>query len=85
MERRGEFAGKALVVIPTFNEAENLPRLIPRIFQQNKAFHVLIVDDNSPDGTGRIAVRHKRPEGGTVCEGSGREGEWIDEARRAAT
>ncbi len=56
-ERRGEYAGKALVVIPTFNEAENLPRLLPRIFQQNKAFHVLIVDDNSPDGTAEIVKK----------------------------
>ena len=53
-EPRGEFAGKALIVIPTFNEAENLPRLIPRIIQQNRAFHVLIVDDNSPDGTAAV-------------------------------
>jgi dolichol-phosphate mannosyltransferase len=54
---RGEYAGKALVVIPTFNEAENLPRLLPRIFQQNKGFHVLIVDDNSPDGTAGIVKK----------------------------
>jgi dolichol-phosphate mannosyltransferase len=56
-ESRGEFAGKALVVIPTFNEAENLPRLIPRIMQQNRNFHVLIVDDNSPDGTAEAVKR----------------------------
>lgn len=56
-EPRGEFAGKALIIIPTFNEAENLPRLIPRIIQQNRAFHVLIVDDNSPDGTADVVKR----------------------------
>ena len=56
-ERRGEHAGKALVVIPTFNEAANLPRLVPRIMQQNKLFHVLVVDDNSPDGTAALVKR----------------------------
>jgi dolichol-phosphate mannosyltransferase len=45
----------ALVIVPTYNERENLPRLAPAILGQSDAFHLLIVDDNSPDGTGRIA------------------------------
>lgn len=56
-EPRGENAGRALIVIPTFNEAANLPRLLPRIFQQNKVFDVLVVDDGSPDGTGALVKR----------------------------
>lgn len=44
-----------VVVIPTFNEAENLPRLVSALFALPLDLHVLIVDDNSPDGTGRIA------------------------------
>lgn len=43
------------VVIPTFNEAENLPRLIPALFALPLELTVLVVDDNSPDGTGSLA------------------------------
>lgn len=43
------------VVIPTFNEAENLPRLIPALFALPLELTVLVVDDNSPDGTGLLA------------------------------
>jgi len=42
---------KSLVVIPTYNEAENIVELIQQIFALNDTFDVLIVDDNSPDGT----------------------------------
>jgi dolichol-phosphate mannosyltransferase len=42
---------KTLVIIPTFNELENLPKLLPEVFSQDENLHVLIVDDNSPDGT----------------------------------
>ena len=42
---------KALVIIPTYNELENLPRLIPEVLSQDKTIHILIVDDGSPDGT----------------------------------
>jgi len=43
---------RALVIIPTYNEAENIARLIPKILEQDRSFEVLVVDDNSPDGTG---------------------------------
>ena len=43
------------VVTPTYNEAENLPKLVSVLFSLPLDLHVLIVDDNSPDGTGRIA------------------------------
>jgi len=46
---------RALVIIPTYNEAENLPQIVPQILAQDRRIEVLIVDDNSPDGTGRIA------------------------------
>jgi dolichol-phosphate mannosyltransferase len=42
---------KILIIIPTFNELENLPRLLPEVFSKNDGIDVLIVDDNSPDGT----------------------------------
>ncbi len=43
------------VVTPTYNEAENLPKLVSALFSLPLDLHVLVVDDNSPDGTGRIA------------------------------
>lgn len=49
---RGE---RALVVIPTFNERENLPVIVERLQQALPGIHVLIVDDSSPDGTGDVA------------------------------
>jgi len=46
---------KSIIIIPTYNEKENIERLIEEIRKLNKDFHVLIIDDNSPDGTGRVA------------------------------
>jgi dolichol-phosphate mannosyltransferase len=47
-------AERALVVIPTYNEAVNLPSLVPQILAQDPRLEVLVVDDASPDGTGRL-------------------------------
>lgn len=43
------------VVTPTYNEAENLPKLVSALFSLPLEVSILVVDDNSPDGTGRIA------------------------------
>lgn len=43
------------MVIPTYNEAPNLPLIVPQILAQDPRIDVLVVDDNSPDGTGRLA------------------------------
>lgn len=48
-------AERFLVVLPTYNESHNLPEIVPRILVQDPRLEVLVVDDNSPDGTGRIA------------------------------
>lgn len=40
-----------IVIIPTFNEIENIERIVHAVFQLQSNFHVLVVDDNSPDGT----------------------------------
>jgi dolichol-phosphate mannosyltransferase len=45
---------KAMVVVPTYNEKDNIERLIAAILSQNDSMHVIVVDDNSPDGTGKI-------------------------------
>lgn len=44
-----------IVVIPTYNEAENLPLIVPQVLEQSADLEVLVVDDNSPDGTGKLA------------------------------
>lgn len=44
----------SIVIIPTFNEKENIENIIRAIFSLPKAFHILIIDDGSPDGTGAI-------------------------------
>ncbi|MCA1900178.1 MAG: polyprenol monophosphomannose synthase [Chloroflexi bacterium] len=45
------------VVTPTYNEAENLPKLVSALFSLPLDLRVLVVDDNSPDGTGRVAEK----------------------------
>ena len=50
-------SGRVPVVVCTFNEAENLPRLVPAVLAADPRLDVLVVDDGSPDGTGEIADR----------------------------
>lgn len=47
-------ASDSLVIIPTYNERDNVERMLRTVFTLPKDFHVLIVDDNSPDGTAKI-------------------------------
>ncbi len=51
----------SLVIIPTYNEKENIAKMIRKVFSLTKDFHLLIVEDNSPDGTGTI-VKELMPE-----------------------
>ncbi|HEX6940052.1 MAG TPA: polyprenol monophosphomannose synthase [Longimicrobiales bacterium] len=51
----GDSAGRALVIIPTYNERENIRRLVPDVLARDPRFDVLIIDDASPDGTGETA------------------------------
>ena len=48
---------RGLVIIPTYNEKENIEKMIRKVFSLDFQFHVLIVDDGSPDGTGDIVKR----------------------------
>jgi dolichol-phosphate mannosyltransferase len=50
---------KTTFVIPTYNEAENLPKLVQTVFELPVKVDLLIVDDNSPDGTGDLAEQFK--------------------------
>ncbi len=47
---------RALVVIPTYNEAGNVPSIVPQVLAQDPRLEILVVDDNSPDGTGQLAA-----------------------------
>ncbi|HEX2167544.1 MAG TPA: polyprenol monophosphomannose synthase [Longimicrobiales bacterium] len=50
-----ESGPRGLVIIPTYNERENLPRLVPLVLAQDERLDVLVIDDASPDGTGKVA------------------------------
>ncbi|MER7567136.1 polyprenol monophosphomannose synthase [Streptomyces sp. NPDC097941] len=54
-ERRFGPLGTALVIIPTYNEAENIKAIVRRVRKAVPEAHVLVADDNSPDGTGKLA------------------------------
>src|ERR1041384_687145 len=72
-----------IVIVPTYNERDNLPPLIERLLSLPVSVEVLVVDDNSPDGTGQIAdalagthptvhVLHRRDKNGlgrAYCDG----------------
>ncbi len=55
---------KALVIIPTYNEKDNIVGIIDKVFQLKKTFNILVVDDNSPDGTSKIVnnLKEKYPQ-----------------------
>jgi dolichol-phosphate mannosyltransferase len=48
-------AERAVVIVPTYNEASNVRQIVPEILKQDHRIDILVVDDNSPDGTGQIA------------------------------
>lgn len=48
---------KALVVMPTYDEADNIAEMVSQVLSQDPSIEVLIIDDNSPDGTGEIAEK----------------------------
>jgi len=50
---------RTLVIIPTYNEKENIHKIIPLVLQQDREIEVLVVDDNSPDGTGKMVEELK--------------------------
>jgi len=50
----------SLIIIPTYNEKENIEKIIRNVFSLEKLFHILIVDDGSPDGTSGIVKKLQR-------------------------
>lgn len=57
---------RAVVVVPTYNELANLQELVEKLQDISPGLHILIVDDNSPDGTGRLADELSRKNPGQV-------------------
>ena len=47
----------SIVIIPTYNEKENMEKIIRAVFGLEKCFHILVIDDGSPDGTAQIVHR----------------------------
>ena len=50
----------SIVIIPTYNEKENIENIIRAVFGLEKVFHILVVEDNSPDGTADIVRRMQK-------------------------
>ncbi|NBC82086.1 MAG: glycosyltransferase [Bacteroidetes bacterium] len=55
-----ENESKAVVIIPTYNEKENIENIIHKVLSYPNGFHLLIIDDNSPDGTADIVINLKK-------------------------
>ncbi|NCD69079.1 polyprenol monophosphomannose synthase [Mucilaginibacter agri] len=66
----------SIVIIPTYNEKENIERMIRKVFSLPHDFHLLIVDDGSPDGTANIVknLRQEYPEKLFIEERAGKQG-----------
>jgi dolichol-phosphate mannosyltransferase len=54
VEVKNKVVSKNLVIIPTYNERENIEKMVRKVFSLPSQFHLLIVEDNSPDGTAAI-------------------------------
>jgi dolichol-phosphate mannosyltransferase len=66
----------SLVIIPTYNEKENIEKILHKVFSLSHQFHVLIVDDGSPDGTANIvkSLQNNYPQQLFIEERKGKQG-----------
>ncbi|MEO6979317.1 MAG: glycosyltransferase, partial [Mucilaginibacter sp.] len=66
----------SIVIIPTYNEKENIERMIRKVFSLQHDFHILIIDDGSPDGTQNIVkqLQLEYPEKLFIEERAGKQG-----------
>jgi hypothetical protein len=67
---------KTLIIIPTYNERENIEALAQQVTIVNQEFHVLVVDDNSPDGTGVSCWLWERKTVASTCSPALRSKGW---------
>jgi len=59
---------KPIVILPTYNEVENIGLLVPEILKELPCAHLLVVDDNSPDGTGKAVLEMGEKDGRIILE-----------------
>ncbi|MCQ2608814.1 MAG: polyprenol monophosphomannose synthase [Bacteroidales bacterium] len=66
----------SIVIIPTYNEKENIEKIIRKVLSYEKVFHILVVDDNSPDGTANIVkdLQNEFPEKLHLLKRPGKQG-----------
>ncbi len=67
----------SIVIIPTYNEKENMEKIIRAVFSLDKCFHILVIDDGSPDGTAMIVNKLQKEEFGDrlfLIERQGKQG-----------
>lgn len=66
----------SLIIIPTYNERENIEKIIRAVYSQDMPFHILVIDDNSPDGTAAIVkgMQAEYPEQLFLLERPGKQG-----------
>lgn len=67
IERATKAATKTVVVVATYNEIENLPRLVDEVFAALPAAHILVIDDHSPDGTGEWCDEYQKQNPSLKC------------------
>ena len=67
---------KNIIILPTYNEIENIERMIRRVFSLPRDFHILVVDDHSPDGTAALVKRlqYEYPDRLFLLERKGKQG-----------
>ncbi|MGN1046070.1 MAG: glycosyltransferase, partial [Candidatus Cryptobacteroides sp.] len=67
---------KKIVIIPTYNEKENIAKIIRAVFSLEGYYHILVIDDGSPDGTGAIVkdLRKEFPDRLFLIEREGKSG-----------
>ena len=67
---------KKVIIIPTYNEKENIAKIIRAIFTLEGGYHIIIIEDGSPDGTGMIVkqLQAEFPERLFMIERSGKQG-----------
>lgn len=67
---------RKIIIIPTYNEKENIEKIIRAVFSLEGEYHIIIIEDNSPDGTGHIVKRLQKefPERLFMIERTGKQG-----------
>lgn len=72
----GKVMDKKIIIIPTYNEKENIEKIIRAVFGLDGEYHIIVIEDGSPDGTGEIVKRMQKefPERLFMIERSGKQG-----------